>query len=261
MSDFLRKHPFPWFFSAAVSRALDGAGIPHILWGDHIDNLYGAPICPALCAFVVQEVQLKDAEAVADRLGLESMRCSLCLGETAMHFLRPHVPDSEHWFIKEEMSLAFVSSNECDFLDLLPLIDAHPNPLELSLRRAAVFLSDTGQSARRPFAQTYSPSDPSVHVVRFLTAPSLLKILTLLTVSQRATGGLGMPWMMLLDRIYMYMQDMEVDGKPLMETIEDPGLARMSQMMMRAELKGYTREQMARAAIKLSRYDLKVCHD
>ncbi|OSC97400.1 hypothetical protein PYCCODRAFT_1481353 [Trametes coccinea BRFM310] len=261
MSSFLEQHPFPLHFSAAVSRLLDDAGIPHIVWGDHIDCLYGAPICPALCSFVVPKHQVEDAEGELDKAGLEGMIChcdspEVGSGPLVPHLIRPAPHVSKHWHLKAQLSLAFIASNEDDFLGLLPLTADHPNPLQLSFNFLPTVLTSPN-GGPSPFVAACNSPGPSVQVTRFLDPISLLKVLLVLNISERSLFGLCIPWIMLLDRVYVYMLEYEVDGTPLGKALEDPGLAFLFKYMSARFMGRYTNEQLRRIAIKKSRYDLK----
>ncbi|KAI9066857.1 hypothetical protein FKP32DRAFT_1589233, partial [Trametes sanguinea] len=144
-----------------------------------IDCLYGAPICPALCSFVVPKHQVEDAEGVIDKAGLEGMICPCDSPEVGSGPLVPHL-----------------------------------------IR-------------------------PAPHV------------LLVLNISERSLFGLCIPWIMLLDRVYVYMLEYEVDGTPLGKALEDPGLAFLFKYMSARFMGRYTNEQLRRIAIKKSRYDLK----
>ncbi|EJD49772.1 hypothetical protein AURDEDRAFT_182864 [Auricularia subglabra TFB-10046 SS5] len=166
---------WPEGVNESIAALLCRSGIPNVLWGDLANNLYGVDQIVLNCGFVVAANQLDLAANVVVEAGLRRCYCSDLAHRchpgsgTALptHF---HVPGQIHCLI-------YICPPDL-LWDILPLTDAHPNRLNLTVQRVA----SGGRFSEQPAS-------------RVLDASSTIKALTYLTV--RATperSGLALPW-------------------------------------------------------------------
>ncbi|KAI0061047.1 hypothetical protein BV25DRAFT_1827295 [Artomyces pyxidatus] len=194
-------HPWPTSFSAAVSKLLDDADIPNVLWGDLLYRWRGNRHMPQVCGFIVPSQQLETAVLVIERAGLASCDC-----ENMMHFSDPRdqVWLPRHFRVAQPYGMTqtlFLCPSDA-LLDLIPLRPSDRNPADLEWDLYNIHLYDQYRPVLPLFLDvemTSKEAHANFHAVKVLTTPSLIKLLILLVVfSPPERIGVGQPYSVIL---------------------------------------------------------------
>ncbi|TFY58663.1 hypothetical protein EVG20_g8063 [Dentipellis fragilis] len=158
---------------AVLSKALDDAGIPNFQWGDHLNQIRYCRNASILCGLVVAASQLETATSILSSTELCPCNCSP--GNSCGIFnshppFDPSIAPRVHFTVPSMLpcQLVFLCANE-DMLHLIPLTPSHPNPASLEWDEYAIQLYPN---------ETIDGEDANeIHVAKFLTARSIVKVL------------------------------------------------------------------------------------